>query len=212
MTKQRKKTLPSLGEEFDPEIQQLVRLVVIAQHAELWPEPTVAQVNDLLFEEYGRIPSLSALADRFGEDLVKSEAQRFLKRRKSEIAEAEERLGVDSPCHLCGDDDVTTFYEFGLAKILERKQNWGGAIASLALNVVTVPFGMAIVPRPGTTTTAQIARCRLMMCDDCVHHRRGLLGGLKVTEQDCAFHPSWDRLVNAGHAEFLNTEQLARYK
>jgi hypothetical protein len=206
--------LPSLGQDFEPEVIKLIRLVTICSYEDNWPDATVAQVRKQLQQQYGRVPSLDALAARFGEETVIQEARAFLKERTSEIRETCERLGIGSPCHLCQAqrDDKAPHYEFGLACAVTKKTNWGGWAATLALNVVTVPFGAVVTALPGSTTQARIARCRLVFCERCAAQRRGFFGGLRATHDDCRRHPSWQRLHQEGFTRWLDREELAKFK
>jgi hypothetical protein len=126
-------------------------------------------------------------------DVVQAVVSRTIANRVEEIKEAMERSGHGRPGHLCasprGDDDPS--YEFGLARILEEKTEWGGAAAALALNLLTLPLGFALGARPGSSTRANVARCRLVLCQACARSHRGFFGGLRIAEADCANHPSW---------------------
>jgi hypothetical protein len=95
---------------------------------------------------------------------------------------------------------------------IEEKTEWGGALATLALNALTLPLGIAVGARPGKSTTAQVARCCLVLCQACGRRHRGFFSGLKLSEVDCARHPSWGRLQNEGFDRFLDHAALDRFR
>lgn len=202
--------LPDLGVDFDPAIQELIGMVTIVSYPDIWEPSVVDSARRALQKQYGRLPTLPDLAVRFGRPAVEEIARSILEFRERELKDAAERMGNAELCHLCGagrrSDDK--FYEFALAK--DVKKHWGGAIAKLALNVVTVPLGVVIAARP--TETATLARCRLMLCGRCTEARRGLLGGLRVTREDCRKHPAWDRLLGQGFDRFVDAENLTRFR
>lgn len=207
--------LPPLGPSFTPELAELIRLVTIASRDDIWSDSDVADAKARLVRQYGRVPSLDDLASRFGEDVVIEVAKSAIEARHALLLEASERFGIGAKCHLCqrsrNDGDPT--YEFGLARILDHKKNWAGAAGMLALNIVTMPLGVAVGPRRiGSTTTAQISRCKLVSCRACSDARRGFFGGIKFTHADCRKHPSYDRLVREGFDTFLSNEELAGYR
>lgn len=205
--------LPSLGADFDPDVLRLIRYVTIARKSDFWSDEVVESARQTLVAEYGRVPAFEDLAARFGEDLVVKVVRDMVKSRLAQLRQWQEQMGEDSPCHICecerGAGDP--HYDFGLAANVKTKRNWAGAVGVLALNALTLPLGVAVGARPGTTTTANIARCRLVLCARCARDREGFWGGLKVSEEDCQQHPSWSRLVAEGYTRFLNQETLAQY-
>lgn len=207
-------TLPSLGDSFDPATAELIEFTTIAQESRYWDDSSVDQARAKLSSRYGRVPRLEDLAEHFDPAVVYGFAREVVERRHRELIEAGERMGWDVSCHLCSDPNVkaSSKYLFGLAKMIEKKTHWGGALAVLALNVVTLPLGVAVGGRPGTSARAHIARCQLVMCDRCSSQRQGFWGGLSVGEHDCKRHPSWGRLTTAGFTTFLNTESLNKYR
>lgn len=197
----------------DPAVGELIRLATVSQEHEFWPEEVVREARTTLLSRYGHVPTLQDLCTHYPPDLVFGYARVLIDRRVADMREVMERMGHDSPCHLCraqrASQDPT--YTFGLARVIEKKTNWGGALGMLALNVVTMPLGIGVAARPGSSTTANIARCRLVMCANCGAQRRGFFGGSRISEHDCRYHPSWSRLWAAGFTTFLDAEQLSNY-
>lgn len=201
--------LPDLGAAFDPDVTYLIQLVTVLTKPDYWPEEMVRDASRELMQRYRRIPTLDDLAATFGRDPVLSVASDMIATRAAELADAAERMGIGSQCHLCG-GPPSTHYDFALGTIV--KKHWGSAIGMLALNVLTVPLaGVAVGPR-GVGSTARLARCRLILCSSCADARRGFFGGLKMTQAECSRHPSWNRLVRAGYDRFFNAELLAQYR
>lgn len=208
------KDLPDLGGAYDPALVELVRLVVMSCFDDLCSQREMAADRHALVEKYGRVPDLHALGERFGEESVKRIAREWVTARIEFLREFMERIGTDSPCHLCGQPrrNEDPEYEFGLARNVQTQTHWGGALGALALNVVTLPLGFAVAGRPGSTTTANIAQCCLVLCARCGAMRRGFFGGLKVTRQACERHPSWSRLQAEGFTRYLDKDQLAEFR
>jgi hypothetical protein len=206
--------LPDLGGRYDPALVELVRLVVMSSFDDLWSERDMGAARQALHQRYGRVPDLAAVAERFGTEAVKAIAREWVAERVAFLREAMERMGTDSPCHLCARPrrDEDPHYEFGLARNVQTKTHWGGALGALALNVVTLPLGVAVAGRPGSTTTANIARCRLVLCQACALERRGFFGGIRPSQTDCERHPSWGRLQAEGFTRFLDKEALAQFR
>ena len=180
-----------------------------------WPDSEVVEAHAWLTNVYGQVPTLEDLAEQFGEETVIGFANRTLAERTAAVEDATERLGIGSNCHLCGAARVQSdpFYDFGLAHILSKKRNWAAAAGTLAFNVVTVPLGVVVAPRGiGSSTTAKVARCRLVLCEGCGREHRSWLGALKITAIDCSKHPSWARLLASGYSKFLDSEELASYR
>lgn len=192
---------------------ELIEFATIVREHDLWPDELVDRVRNLLLQSYGHLPTLVELANRFGADTVREVAHRTINDRIAVLKEAQERMGHGSPCHLCGGtrSDADPTYSFALAQIIEKKTNWGGALATLAFNVATIPLGFAVGARPGSSTKARLVRCRLVLCATCGGRLKGFFGGLKISQQECQRHPSWARLVREGFDTFLNHEELARY-
>lgn len=206
--------LPDLGAEFSPEVLELILYVTIVTYPQVFPDNFFEEAQMKLLEAYGRTPTLDDLAAKFGREPVASIVAEFLEHRKAEIDDASERMGIDSPCHLCGaarsDDDP--YYEFALARDVQTKRSWGGFLAKMALNVVTVPLGVALVSAPGTTVSARLARCRLVLCRACAGARTARTKVLQVSEAECRRHPSWARLTAAGYAVFYDAVELADFR
>lgn len=204
--------LPDLGGEFDPKLVELIQLVTALVKPDLWPNAFIADIRKRLSTQYGRVPTLDDLAGRFGEDVVHRIAREFIQERVTSLEHAYEQSGKGSPCHLCQRDrtDADPSYDFGLARDVEKKFNWG-AVGILAANVVTMPLGIAVRPSQLSRTSARIARCCLVLCQGCAHSRKGFFGSLKVTMEDCKKHPSWHRLVKSGYLTFYDREKLAEF-
>lgn len=211
---QPKTTSPPKPAAVDASVVELIRLATIVREHRLWPDSVVSKARSEMIAGCGRVLTLEDICMKYDPEAVFRAATSVIKDRTAQIEEANERMGHGSPCHACRAprkrDDPE--YEFGLAQILDKKTNWGGALAMLAVNVVTVPLGVAVGARPGSTTSARIARCRLVLCSRCGEERRGFFGGLKVSEADCRRHPSWTRLHSQGFTTFLDHERLARFK
>jgi hypothetical protein len=192
----------------------LIRLATIVREERFWPDSVVAKARERMMIAIGRVVTLEDICMKYDPEAVFRTAASVVEERVAVIQEENERMGYGSPCHACRSprnrDDPA--YEFGLAQIVDQKTNWGGALATLALNVVTVPLGFAVGARPGSTTRARIARCRLVLCGRCGASRRGVFGGFKVSEQDCRLHPSWSRLYGQGFTTFLDRERLSRFQ
>jgi hypothetical protein len=204
--------LPELGASFDPDAILLIEMVTVLFKPELWPEDLVRKIAGELRKQYGRVPTLDDVAARFGEEAVTRVAKATIVQRATELKELAEQLGVNANCHICG-GPRSCHYEFALGRIVSHQKHWGAAVGTLALNILTVPLaGMIVGPRGvGSTTRASLARCRLILCDECADTRRGFFGNLKVTQADCQRHPSWNRLIRAGFNRYFDADLLAKY-
>lgn len=206
--------LPSLVRDSEADVVRFIRLVAVCTFEDHWPKGTVAQVRGYLHQQYGCVPPLGFLAVRYGEGLVRNEVSALLNERAAEEEEASERLGVGSACHLCQSErsDKSPHYEFGLASSIKEETHWMPWLAMLASNIITIPLGFGVSGRPGSTTEARIARCRLVFCDGCAAERRGFFGGIRITNADCRRHPSWNRLHSSGYTRWLDQQELAKFK
>jgi hypothetical protein len=206
--------LPDLGGAYTPHVSRLIELVVVCSFPERWSDAEVTVARTQLEARYGRVPSLEALAERFGERTVLELGDGVLARRDAINTDAAERLGVGSACHLCAAARAAAdpFYHFGLARSVQRRIGWGVWIARIAANVITIPLGVAIGALPGVRTTAQIVRLRLALCSSCARQRRSFFGELKMSVRDCCRHPSWQRMQSAGFAVWIDQDTLAKYK
>jgi hypothetical protein len=195
----------------DPVHVRAIELATVVREARLFPDEQVGDAQRKLKRGWGYIPTLEQLAEICGIELVQEVANRVLSVRVAELRERMERAGHGSPCHLCGGprQDHDPRYDFGLAKIIAQQTEWGGTVASLALNIFTLPLGFAVGATPGQSTQAQISRCTLVMCGGCAQRKSSFFGGLKLTRDDCSRHPSWNRLVHSGFDRFLSAEELA---
>jgi hypothetical protein len=207
--------LPDLGPRFDPDVALLVKLIVVAHDSgKLWSDSQITEARQKLTAAYGEVPSPEAIAARYGPDIAEL-ARIILDDRINELEEFCARMGIGSPCHLCGGTrDAQDFdYEFGLAANVKTKRTWGAALVTLALNIVTVPLGAAVWAGPGKRTTANIARCRLVLCNACARMRGATKRGSAVaaTLDDCIRHPCFQKLYKSGYDTFLPEAELSQY-
>jgi hypothetical protein len=194
---------------------EVIRFVTKIAKPDHWPGSEVGEAHTWLTNVYGQVPTLEDLAEQFGEETVIGIANKALAERTAAVEDATERLGIGSNCHLCGATraEQDPFYDFGLAHILSKKRDWASAAGTLAFNIVTVPLGVVVAPRGiSSSTTAKVARCRLVLCKGCGREHSSWLGTLKIAENDCSKHPSWARLVTSGYSKFLDSEELAKYR
>ena len=177
----------------------------------MYPDADVARARTVLTKEIGRVPVLADLAQRYGAESTNAIAHEILSTRKAEIDDLVERMGHGSPCHLCKGPrkDNDPFYEFSLAKDIKKK--WGGALAMLAVNVVTVPLGVVVGPR-GPGLQATLARCRLVMCSSCANRHKNFFGVVHVTQAECSRHPAWNRLIDAGYNRYFDRVKTSQFK
>jgi hypothetical protein len=206
--------MTSAGKEIrvDQQTYYAIRCATLVHEQRLWPDSEIADARHMLQVQFRCEPTLEDLAARYGSDVVSAVVTNVIESRIAEVKEHAERAGRGSPCHLCASPQTEANYEFGLAQILEEKTEWGTAGAALALNLLTLPFGIAVGAGPGKSTRAKIARCQLVLCAACTRSRTRFFGGLKITEDDCSKHPSWNRLKAQGFDRFLDQDQLSRYR
>ncbi|MCC6652395.1 MAG: J domain-containing protein [Candidatus Eisenbacteria bacterium] len=206
--------LATKSAQESPEVRRIVFLVAVSEFSKLWPDDLVKGARELLVRELGRVPTLEDLAPRLGEAFVANLAESFVRDRQAELRGIAEQLGLGSPCHLCGGerDESDPYVEFGMARNVQSKTEWAPVIGMLALNVVALPLGFVVGAGPGSSTTAEIARCRLVVCSSCAEERKGLWGGIKVDFTDFKKHPSFGRLYAAGHTQVLSAEKLREFK
>lgn len=202
--------LPELGAEFNPGVQELVRLVTMNEYPQMFSAAEIESAKKQLLKNYGRLPTLAELMQKLGEEAIGTLAKEVLSVRETELQEIAERMGVGSPCHLCGGarNDSDPHYEFSLARNVQK--SWGGVVAKLALNVVTMPFGVVVAPK-GPGLKANLARCRLVLCSSCGEQRKGIFGAIKATQEECQSHPSWNRLVSAGFNKYFDRVETAKF-
>lgn len=199
------------------ELEELVWFVhhaVVAAYPEMWPEEEVIDSRLALAKACGRVPTLEELGGQLGHAPVKQISAELVRRRATHLEEMVEQMAEGDDCHLCGAArrKEDPYYEFAVAIVHGEKHEWGRAAGVLALNAITMPFGVGVGMEVGTSYRASIARCRLALCDDCATRRRGFFGGWKVTQEDCSNHPSWERLLKQGYSRYLNHQVLAEYK
>jgi hypothetical protein len=194
----------------------LVRFATIVEEHTLWPRSLVADARERLTNMCGHVPSLEQLAARASAEQVYAIAARVIEDHDRIQRETAEELGENSPCHLCGGfrDHNDLDCLFGLARVVSRKLDVAGSVASLAMNVLTLPFGVFVGSLPGSSTEAYVKELRLVMCATCGNRRKGSFWNnheLKVSRQDCAKHPSWARLAAGGFTTFLDPRQLQQF-
>lgn len=199
--------------KLDRQTFEAIRCATVVRENRLWPDKEVANARHILQVQFRSEPTLEQLAEKYGAEAVAAVAQHVIRSRIAEVQQVTERLGDGSPCHLCGSPrtPMDPSYEFGLARIVEEKTEWGAAGAALALNLLTLPLGVAVGARPGKSTRANIARCRLVMCASCGKKKTGWFSGLRLGESDCSRHPSWKRLKDEGFDRFLDDRELAKF-
>ncbi len=112
------------------------------------------------------------------------------------------RRGWDSMrCHIChlqrSVEDPR--YDFAVAKDVKRELDATRGLVLALLNAISLPFGWAM---GGSLhrTSATLARCELLLCASCAKQRRGLVGKLKVSQEDWSHHHDWDCVVEEGTA------------
>lgn len=198
--------------QIDAKTYRAIECATMLARPQLWPAAVLGSARTDIRVICRSEATLEELSERFGEHVVAAVSQRVLGARVREIQEVMERMGEDSLCHLCGEGRRHAYYEFGLAKVLEENTDWSGTAASLAANLLTVPLGFAVAAGPRSSKSAQIARCRLVMCASCIKARTGFFGGLKIGAAQCAKHPSWARLVREGYNQFLDSNALEQYQ
>lgn len=199
--------------KIDRQTFEAIRCATMIRESQLWSARELDDARHILQVQFRREPTLEELAAKYGAEVTAAVVQHVLRSRVAEVKLVAERLGDGSPCHLCGSPrtPLDPSYEFALARVLEEKTEWGTAGAALALNLLTLPFGVAVGARPGKSTRANIARCRLVLCAACGKRKTGWFSGLRLDESDCSRHPSWNRLKAEGFDRFLDDRELARF-
>jgi hypothetical protein len=200
----------------EEQLVEIVQLATIVEEHTLWPRTLVDDARWRLAEMCGQVPSLEQLAEHASVEQVYGLAARVIEERDRVQREIDEELAEGNPCHLCGGfrDHNDLDYMFGLAKMLSQRTHWGGAVAAVALNALTIPLGAVVAALPGSTQRAYVKQCRLVMCAACGNKRKGGFWNnheLKVTARDCANHPSWNRLQAAGFTTFLDHRRVQQF-
>jgi hypothetical protein len=200
----------------DSQLEVLVPLATIVEEHAMWPSAMVADARQRLTFLCGHVPSLEQLAERASAERVYGLAARVIDERERVQRELDEEFGEGSACHLCGGwrDHNDLDYTFGLARVISHETHWASSAATLALNALTLPLGAFVAAAPGSSTRAQIKRCRLVMCASCGNKRKGGFWNnheLKVTARDCASHPSYKRLSAEGYTKFLDHVRLQQF-
>jgi hypothetical protein len=202
--------------QVDDKMLMIIELATIVEERALFPIEQVTSAEHRLRNLCGKVPTLEQVAQWTSTELVYNLAARVVDERVRVAKETSEELGENSACHLCGGyrDHNDLDYMFGLAKMISKQTHVAGAVATLALNALTVPLGAFVAAVPGSSSRAYIKRCRLLMCGVCGNQRKGNFWNnheMKVSQADCAKHPSWQRLAQAGYTTFLDHRKLAQY-
>jgi hypothetical protein len=202
--------------DVDERMAMIIQLATTVEEHAVFTCDQVAEARHRLENLYGSVPTLEQLAQRTSSELVYGIAARVVDERERVQRETSEELGETNACHLCGGyrDHNDLDYMFGLAKMISKQTHVAGAAGVLALNVLTVPLGVFVTAMPGTSSRAYIKRCRLVMCGVCGNKRRGGFWNdheMKVTQADCAKHPSWARLQADGYTTYLDRRKLAQF-
>lgn len=192
-----------------------IQRVVMLQRPKPWPRAALESAEVGLREEYGHVPTLAELAAEHGAALVTRVAEQMaaaITALQQEAAREPERMAPRGPCHLCAGrrDDDEPSYVFARVLRYENRVEWGGTLAGLALTALFSPIGVGVTVRPRRVVSGHVAPCRLLLCVACARTRRGLFGGLKVSEADCAKHPASPRLKAGGYDSFLSHAQLEK--
>lgn len=191
----------------DDRLVHLVHFATIVEEHTLWHRTVVDDARQRLIGLCGHVPTLEQLAAYGSAEQVYGMAARVIEDRDRVQRELDEELAENSPCHLCGAwrDHNDLDCMFGLAF---SRSNTAGNMAALALNVLTLPLGVFVLPGSSASYVKQL---RLVMCATCGNRRKGGFWNnheLKVSRQDCSKHPSWARLNAAGFTTFVDPVRL----
>jgi hypothetical protein len=105
-------------------------------------------------------------------------------------------------CHVCGQTQELTSYEFGLAKVLSAKRNWTRTAASVVISAVSVPLtGLGMIELPGKRTRVRALRMKLILCETC-----------RKTQLNYPAHPWWYPAQEIGYDTFLGERELQNLK
>jgi hypothetical protein len=127
----------------------------------------------------------------------------------SEIHELDSKKNL---CHLCGIRSPRSAYEFGVARIMSTRRDWGKTIASVAISAITLPLlGVGRFKGPGKETRARIIRLELMVCDFCKDNRTSLFNSVKLSYDDYEMHPSVKKATEISFAKIITREELKKY-
>ncbi|HEY2804412.1 MAG TPA: hypothetical protein VGI92_01000 [Gemmatimonadales bacterium] len=123
------------------------------------------------------------------------------------------RLPVSAnECMECGANGRMNEREFGFARIIDQKKEYGEAGAAAAASILSGLLGGPMMLKgPRTTTTANIIRSKLVFCEPCLGKRKNMLGLPKITDADYALHPWWGAAQQHGFITHLDSYQLAKY-
>lgn len=115
----------------------------------------------------------------------------------------DELLPIDQrrqECHSCGRRDTLHSWDFGLGKKIATSRAWGGTALSAAISAVTIPLiGAGGLQLPGKSTSYQVLRLRLVLCDSCWKGGAGY-----------SLHPWWQKAAQLGYLEFFDAEGLKK--
>lgn len=114
-----------------------------------------------------------------------------------------ELLSIDPKphqCHGCRTEKDLYGYDFGLAKVMSARRNWGEAAWSAAVSAVSLPLlGYGILQLPGKKSRLRVLRLRLILCESCRRRRVSYL-----------LHPWWEPARRLGFTQFLSADDLDR--
>jgi hypothetical protein len=118
----------------------------------------------------------------------------------------EKRALNDPPevCHSCGKQDHVVRYKFAFQKVIEKKTQWGGTIASsIASMLLMIPmllFGRLAfrVQKPSTQTTVTQKIATLFLCKAC-HRRLYSVVSDGLAKNAYSFHPWYAEAVREGY-------------
>ena len=199
-----------LKDPADPEVREMLRLVLIASDTQyrLWPEEEVVRARKG-FARYGGVPTFAALYHNFGKEPLDRAMEEIGRERVAWLQFQDALQGTRSPCFDCGATSDLTYHEFGVARITKSERDWKSVGFSVAVSAATIPLlGAGAILGPGKSQTADILRMRLVLCKSCVDKRRGFFGGFTVNADHCSIHPLWKQVQETGFIKFLSEYDL----
>lgn len=193
---------------------EAIKLFLIASDVayQVWSKEEVESVRRTFVQRQGAVPTLQFLAERFDNDKLTTLLQHFVQEKQASVDLHRKLQAVDDPCHGCKSADQLTDFEFGLARNQKQERDWKSTGISAAVSALTMPLlGVGALYGPGKTSTAQLLRLRLKLCQKCINSRKGLFGGFAAKEDTCALHPMWNDLQGAGFKKYVGTNELGSW-